>query len=108
MPGNAVEWTQQFEHLIQHLIDHWPEIEREAFFRTLQVIDFLFAPRLILQQMMIAGTLHTGIITVSNLRKAFEMVSRRITRYGRSKRRIEQCMAEANTYPEWKRYAEYF
>ena len=106
MPGNAVEWTHQFEHLIQHLIDHWPEIEREAFFRTLQVIDFLFAPRLILQQMMIAGTLHAGIITVSNLRKVFEMVSRRITKYGRSKRRIEQCMAEANTYPEWKRYAE--
>lgn len=106
MLENTAEWTLQLEHLIQHLIDHWPEIEREAFFRSLQMIDFLFAPRLVLQQLMVAGTIHASIITVSNLRKAFEMISRRITKYGRSKRRIEQCMAEANTYPEWKRYAE--
>ena len=106
MMRHSADWPLQLENLIQHLIDHWPEIEREAFFRSLQVIDFLFAPRLVLQQLMVAGAIHAGIITASNIRKAFEMITRRITKYGRSKRRIEQCMAEANTYPEWKRYAE--
>ncbi|CBN75175.1 conserved unknown protein [Ectocarpus siliculosus] len=88
--------------VLKHVSDRMPGLE--AF--TLEILDTIFAPRLVLRHLMVAVALQTGLLTYNGLVVvANRLLSRLSTRHGEAKA-YRHKMRTAKNYEEWRMYAE--
>lgn len=92
--------------LLKEIVANWGKIETSFLESSFVVVDTLFAPRQVFRQLIVAWMIQGSIMSTRGLYSMCYSMIQRLTPKGRELRRVEEGMANAKSYDEWKALAD--
>jgi hypothetical protein len=91
---------------VKEIIKLWPYLEKHSLDIGLNIFEFVFAPKQLLRQLIVASSIQGGIIAFRGLYQFAQLILSKLSKKGRYRKKLVDSMSKAKTYAEWKRYAE--
>jgi len=106
MEGIPRQISSMVDAIVKKLLMNWSTIEASFLSHAWELGDTLFAPRLVIRQLVIATLIQAGIMSTRGVYSLCKVVLHRMSSRGRKLRQIEEDMANSLSYKEWVSHAE--